>query len=141
MGSTRANWVDDQFLLRILSLVAGVSEEELLPELNQIIFESHELQASDDGAPDDQADDEVRLDHHSKQGDGDLPPMSNLYDIFDDMADKAQGAGIEHCLKHLNDRSLRIVTMCSGTEAPIWALQLLKEGESCTITCCRYQRG
>jgi site-specific DNA-cytosine methylase len=51
------------------------------------------------------------------------PPMSNIYEIFDDMADKA----VERDLcERLPSRKLRIFTMCSGTEAPLLAMQLMQ---------------
>ncbi|GAA5835472.1 hypothetical protein JCM11251_005244 [Rhodosporidiobolus azoricus] len=52
-----------------------------------------------------------------------LPPMSNIYDIFDDLT-KPFAEDLAKVFKKLN-RSLRIATMCSGTEAPILALRLL----------------
>lgn len=51
-----------------------------------------------------------------------LPPVSNVYAAFQDIARRS------HDL--LNDNSrihLRVATMCSGTDAPIFALKMLEE--------------
>lgn len=51
------------------------------------------------------------------------PPISSIYEIFDDMAATA----IElHLCEHIPSRKLRIFTMCSGTEAPLLAMQLMQ---------------
>lgn len=58
-----------------------------------------------------------------------LPPMHDLEEIFLDMAKNAVKLGIETFVKHLRGRKLRVVTMCSGTESPLLALQMLCEGQ------------
>lgn len=90
----------------------------------------------------------------------DLKPISKIDDIFADMADKAltkmniapkgklaltkmtkaqkeKYDVVDHndktlvdFLDHLNGRKLRVATMCSGTESPILALNLVSEGRS-----------
>jgi hypothetical protein len=67
----------------------------------------------------------------SKPGvDLNLPPLSNIHEIFADMALKAEELGLCDVLNKLGDRQLRVGTMCSGTEAPLISLQLLSEDQS-----------
>ncbi|KAM0749618.1 hypothetical protein T439DRAFT_289966 [Meredithblackwellia eburnea MCA 4105] len=47
------------------------------------------------------------------------PPISNLFDIFTDLAKKVD---VSKALKKLEGRKLRVGTMCSGTESPLLAL-------------------
>ncbi|KAJ5466265.1 hypothetical protein N7530_010052 [Penicillium desertorum] len=56
----------------------------------------------------------------------DLPPLHTLTDIFADMASNALKMGFEHVLSRLGSRPLRVATMCSGTEAPLLALELIQ---------------
>ncbi|EPS29387.1 hypothetical protein PDE_04336 [Penicillium oxalicum 114-2] len=56
-----------------------------------------------------------------------LPPMHTLEDIFEDIASKAMSLGFADVLKHLNGRPLRIATVCSGTESPILAMEMLQK--------------
>ncbi|OQE11510.1 hypothetical protein PENVUL_c002G04166 [Penicillium vulpinum] len=58
----------------------------------------------------------------------DLPPLHTLTEIFADMASKALEMGFEHVLIRLGSRPLRVATMCSGTEAPLLALELIQTG-------------
>ena len=53
-----------------------------------------------------------------------LPPMHQINEIFDDIALKAKEAGIESFLDHIGSRKLKVATMCSGTEAPVMALEM-----------------
>jgi hypothetical protein len=59
----------------------------------------------------------------------DLPPLHTLTDIFADMASNALKMGFEHVLSRLGSRPLRVATMCSGTEAPLLALELIQTGK------------
>ncbi|KAJ9490088.1 hypothetical protein VN97_g3187 [Penicillium thymicola] len=58
----------------------------------------------------------------------DLPPLHTLTEIFADMASNALKMGFEHVLSRLGSRPLRVATMCSGTEAPLLALELIQTG-------------
>lgn len=61
------------------------------------------------------------------------PPMSRLSDIFRDIAARAQQVeGFKEFLSHIQGRNLRIGTVCSGTESPILALNLVNEGKYLT---------
>lgn len=65
----------------------------------------------------------------------DLPPLHTLTEIFADMASNALKMGFEHVLSRLGSRPLRVATMCSGTEAPLLALELIQTG-MCSAVCC-----
>jgi site-specific DNA-cytosine methylase len=54
-----------------------------------------------------------------------LPPLSKNAEIFADMAKNLVAQGVEAVSNRLNGRSLRIATMCSGTESPLIAINLL----------------
>ncbi|OQD90948.1 hypothetical protein PENANT_c001G04633 [Penicillium antarcticum] len=58
----------------------------------------------------------------------DLPPLHRLEDIFADMASKALERGFSDVLCQLGKRPLRVATMCSGTEAPLLALDMISTG-------------
>ncbi|KAJ6260535.1 DNA repair protein RAD5 [Drechslerella dactyloides] len=52
-----------------------------------------------------------------------LPPLSSIQDIFFDLTKRNKS--LVEVSKHLNDRPLRVATMCSGTESPLLALGLI----------------
>ncbi|KAL2807643.1 hypothetical protein BJX63DRAFT_425199 [Aspergillus granulosus] len=56
-----------------------------------------------------------------------LPPLYKLGDIYKSLTSRAIDLGIDDVLKHLGKRSLRVVTVCSGTEAPLLALEMIKD--------------
>lgn len=62
----------------------------------------------------------------------DLPPLHTLTEIFADMASNALKLGFGHVLSRLGSRPLRVATMCSGTEAPLLALELIQTGK-CSV--------
>ncbi|OJD37011.1 c-5 cytosine-specific dna [Diplodia corticola] len=59
--------------------------------------------------------------------DTNLPPLSNIEDIFKDITQLAMENGFNKTLDALNGHELRIATMCSGTESPVLALELVSE--------------
>lgn len=58
-----------------------------------------------------------------------LPPMSKLDDIFEDMTGRAMDLGFERVLEHLGGKPLRVVTVCSGTESPLLALEMVQRSK------------
>jgi site-specific DNA-cytosine methylase len=54
-------------------------------------------------------------------------PITNIYEIFDDFAKKSVNFNFEGALPKFG---LRIATMCSGTEAPLLAMDLMKQAMS-----------
>ncbi|KAK3672165.1 hypothetical protein LTR78_007918 [Recurvomyces mirabilis] len=59
--------------------------------------------------------------------DSNLPPLSDIRDIFADETKSALGLGLRDALLHLDGRALRVATMCSGTESPLLALQMIAD--------------
>ncbi|KAL4749268.1 hypothetical protein BDW72DRAFT_194991 [Aspergillus terricola var. indicus] len=56
-----------------------------------------------------------------------LPPLYKLNDIFKSLTERAIDLGLDKVLAHLGNRRLRVATVCSGTESPLLALELVKE--------------
>lgn len=68
-------------------------------------------------------------DKRAKGLDTRLPPISDLSDIFDDISRRAIELGFKEYLSHMKSRKLRVVTMCSGTESPLLALEMIADGK------------
>jgi hypothetical protein len=62
-----------------------------------------------------------------------LRPIFDIKDIFGDITDKACELGFKKVITHLKGRKLKIATMCSGTESPLLAIQLVSDGRLKTI--------
>ena len=62
-----------------------------------------------------------------------LPPINTLPDIFSDMVEGGwndkEHRHLEDSVEHVRGTELRVGTACSGTECPILALELLKDGK------------
>ncbi|KAL4777652.1 hypothetical protein BDW60DRAFT_221323 [Aspergillus nidulans var. acristatus] len=56
-----------------------------------------------------------------------LPPLYKLSDIFKSLTEQAIDLGLDKVLAHLGNRRLRVATVCSGTESPLLALEMVKE--------------
>ncbi|KAK5119245.1 hypothetical protein LTR85_007859 [Meristemomyces frigidus] len=63
----------------------------------------------------------------SKGLDPALPPLHEIDDIFCDITQRALVLGLDKALEHLRSRPLRVATMCSGTESPLLALQMVHD--------------
>lgn len=61
--------------------------------------------------------------------DENAPPMTDIKEIFKDIMKKALKMGFGNCLDELQRRSLNVATLCSGTESPILALNMINEGK------------
>lgn len=55
----------------------------------------------------------------------DLPPISDIPFIFDDLVSRIPE--IKEVAEHVHGRKLRVATMCSGTESPLLALELIQK--------------
>jgi hypothetical protein len=62
-----------------------------------------------------------------------LPPLNNIEEIFGSIAVKATQLGFEAAIDQLQGRPLHVATMCSGTESPLIALEMLKKGTSMLV--------
>lgn len=61
---------------------------------------------------------------------GDLPPIHDLKQIFEQVTLHAvHEDGFKDFLESLNGRELRVATVCSGTESPILALEMVVSRE------------
>lgn len=58
-----------------------------------------------------------------------LPPLWNLSDIFKSLTGRAIELNLDDVLSHLGARRLRVVTVCSGTESPLLALEMVRESK------------
>jgi site-specific DNA-cytosine methylase len=56
----------------------------------------------------------------------DLPPLSSIEAIFKDITAKALTLGLRKALK-TNTTPLRVATMCSGTESPLLAIEMVQD--------------
>lgn len=56
-----------------------------------------------------------------------MPPLNKLTDIYKDMTSRAIDLGLDDALSHLGSKPLRVVTMCSGTESPLLALEMVQQ--------------
>jgi len=61
--------------------------------------------------------------------DTNLPPLSNIDDIFADLTQRALDVGLSNFLEAIGSRPIKIATLCSGTESPLLALQMVQESE------------
>jgi site-specific DNA-cytosine methylase len=68
-----------------------------------------------------------RLPGEPKGLDTGLPPLSAIADIFEDITTKALAMGLREFLQKMNGQSLRVATMCSGTESPLLALEMVQD--------------
>ncbi|RHZ71269.1 hypothetical protein CDV55_103969 [Aspergillus turcosus] len=55
-----------------------------------------------------------------------LPPLYKLEDIYEHMTKRALELNFDDVLAHLGSKPLRVVTMCSGTESPLLALEMVQ---------------
>ncbi|RDW90589.1 putative SNF2 family helicase [Aspergillus mulundensis] len=62
----------------------------------------------------------TQLAHH-------LPPLHKLSDVFESLTRRAMDLRLGDVLDHLSTRRLRVATVCSGTESPLLALEMVKD--------------
>jgi hypothetical protein len=65
----------------------------------------------------------AKRDKYISPEDSSLPPISSLPDIFLDIVSRM--SEVKTMAEHLKGRKLRVATMCSGTESPLLALNLI----------------
>lgn len=64
-----------------------------------------------------------KKDKYVSPEDSSLPPISRLPDIFLDIVSRLPD--VKTLAEHIQGRKLRVATMCSGTESPLLALNLI----------------
>lgn len=122
----------------------------LTPSLHQTFFDTLEDSASIDKKiiiglklnKDEEDDDDAE--GHAKRpkprGNGDelliytglntnLPPLNNINDIFADLTQSAVNEGLSDFLEAFGSGALKVSTLCSGTESPLLALQMVQDSE------------
>jgi hypothetical protein len=62
-----------------------------------------------------------------------LPPLDNINDIFVDITLNALRKGFKKFLDALGSGKLKVSTLCSGTESPLLALQMIQDCEAKNI--------
>jgi hypothetical protein len=65
----------------------------------------------------------AKRDKYISPEDSSLPPISRLPDIFLDIVSRL--SEVKTLAEHIKGRKLRVATMCSGTESPLLALNLI----------------
>lgn len=56
-----------------------------------------------------------------------LPPLSSLEEIFGDIVEKGLKNGLDDLIKRLNSQPIRVATVCSGTESPLLAIEMIQK--------------
>ena len=95
----------------ILSFAKGKNSKPTL-------VEDEATSSSDDDAP------PATSSKHASSETPDLPPIHDIASIFSDMV--ARTPEMKSFAKHLQGRPLRVATMCSGTESPLLALEMIR---------------
>ena len=100
----------------------GASTEESTSDRNCMAIDIDQ-----DDEDEDEDEDEVgmtgRKEKHISPEDSSLPPISRLPDIFLDIVSRL--SEVKTLADHIKGRTLRVATMCSGTESPLLALNLI----------------
>ena len=95
---------------------AGESSAVTLDEKSDDKEEEPEEDSVDDDA-------EQEGDEDTGKGEKDLPPIHDIPRIFSDLVSRIPD--IKGVAEHLKGRKMRVATMCSGTESPLLALDLI----------------
>jgi hypothetical protein len=103
-------------------------EEESEGASTEASTSGHNSMAIDvDEEDEDENEDEVgttsKKEKYTSPEDSSLPPISRLPDIFLDIVSRQ--SEVTTLAEHIKGRTLRVATMCSGTESPLLALNLI----------------
>lgn len=94
-------------------------------ELLDLELEADDNEISINAAADENSND-ININKYSK-------PITDIKDIFWDIVKRAlrtgKADGLEHFIKYLKNKPIHIATICSGTESPIIAIMLIKQGK------------
>ena len=58
-----------------------------------------------------------------------LPALSDIQDIFNDITSRAYESGFNEAVDLLDGRVINVATICSGTESPLLALDMICDGK------------
>ena len=95
----------------------GTSAEEVAYDRHMDIDIDEEEEEDDEGGI------TAKKDKYISPEDSSLPPISRLPDIFRDIVSRLPE--VKTLAEHIKGRKLRVATMCSGTESPLLALNLI----------------
>ena len=95
----------------------GASTEEAADDRGMDIDIEEEEEDGDDGGI------TGKKEKYISPEDSSLPPISRLPDIFLDIVSRL--SEVKALAEHIKGRKLRVATMCSGTESPLLALNLI----------------
>jgi hypothetical protein len=56
------------------------------------------------------------------------PPLNNIEEIFAHMTNRGVELGLQPAIEELKGRPINVATMCSGTESPLIALEMISAG-------------
>ena len=68
-----------------------------------------------------------------------LPALSDIQDIFDDIISRAYESGFNEAVDLLDGRVINVATMCSGTESPLLALEMIHDGKLANLTLAKHR--
>ena len=68
-----------------------------------------------------------------------LPALSDIQDIFDDITSRAYESGFNEAVDLLDGRVINVATMCSGTESPLLALEMIHDGKLADLTLAKHR--
>lgn len=126
-NSVNSSVTPDTFTSSNPGVETNTSVSENVGDDNAHVSEENDLRISINSPPE-----ILRGKYHSLPGkkpkpglDFNLPPISKIEDIFDDISINAERNGFSNFLDHIGSRDLRVATMCSGTEAPLLALEMV----------------
>jgi hypothetical protein len=95
----------------------GASTEEGTCDPNMAVDIDEENEDEDEGGM------TGKKDKYTSPEDSSSPPISRLPDIFLDIVSRL--SEVKTLAEHIKGRTLRVATMCSGTESPLLALNLI----------------
>ena len=104
------------------------AEAEIHEDIGEEISEHEESDYHEESDDDIKIDDIIDKSTFKVAINEDHIPLSDIEGIFGAITDTAWKNGLKDCLSHIGGRNLRVGTMCSGTESPILALQMINEG-------------
>lgn len=67
-----------------------------------------------------------------------LPALSDIQDIFNDITSRAYESGFNEAVDLLDGRVINVATICSGTESPLLALDMICDGKLGELTLAKH---
>lgn len=102
-----------------------VKKKEVKEEHDDTDEKVEAVDASDDDLDVDETVENAKVDKKAAPQESHLPPISSIPDIFTDLVGRIPD--IQKVADRIKGRKLRVATMCSGTESPLLALELIQD--------------